>query len=385
MSNETNTTETPTAPAVTPPAPPTFRTERRILYLFTRTPLHVGAGASVGAIDQPIQRERHTGFPIIPGSTLKGVFADERTEIYDEPLKDEKGQSKKDAAGNRLTERRSRRKPDGLWLFGKESNADFAAGAIQFGEARLLAFPIRSAKGSFAWVTCPLILKRAARDGIIDRSLIPQFPTPASGQPDNSDEVAFFAANGPLALGDKIVLEEYTFTRTGSHEAADLGAEMEKLLADPVWQEVIDHLVILSNGMMTFFATTACEVTQHVRIEDVTGTADGGGLFNQENVPSETLFYAPLHAFSEFGKHLKTDQDQSRPPRTATEAIREFWPKPAETRLFQFGADATTGLGQCTVRLHNPASSLPGAGSTIPPPTNSQALKSPAQSSPADR
>ena len=28
----------------------------RILYLFTRTPLHVGAGASVGAIDQPIQR-----------------------------------------------------------------------------------------------------------------------------------------------------------------------------------------------------------------------------------------------------------------------------------------------------------------------------------------
>ena len=40
----------------------------RILYLFTRTPLHVGAGASVGAIDQPIQRERHTGFPVIPAS-----------------------------------------------------------------------------------------------------------------------------------------------------------------------------------------------------------------------------------------------------------------------------------------------------------------------------
>ncbi|MCX6916527.1 MAG: RAMP superfamily CRISPR-associated protein, partial [Verrucomicrobia bacterium] len=48
-----------------------------ILYLFTRTPLHVGAGASVGAIDQPVQRERHTGFPIIPASSLKGTFADQ--------------------------------------------------------------------------------------------------------------------------------------------------------------------------------------------------------------------------------------------------------------------------------------------------------------------
>ena len=48
----------------------------RLLYLFTRTPLHVGAGASVGAIDQPIVRERPTGLPIIPGSSLKGVLAD---------------------------------------------------------------------------------------------------------------------------------------------------------------------------------------------------------------------------------------------------------------------------------------------------------------------
>ena len=48
----------------------------QILYLFTRTPLHVGAGASVGAIDQPIIRERHTGFPVIPASSLKGTFAD---------------------------------------------------------------------------------------------------------------------------------------------------------------------------------------------------------------------------------------------------------------------------------------------------------------------
>jgi hypothetical protein len=31
--------------------------QTKVLYLFTRTPLHVGAGSSVGAIDQPVQRE----------------------------------------------------------------------------------------------------------------------------------------------------------------------------------------------------------------------------------------------------------------------------------------------------------------------------------------
>ena len=51
--------------------------KQRLLYLFTRTPLHVGAGASVGAIDQPIIRERHTGFPVIPATSLKGTFADD--------------------------------------------------------------------------------------------------------------------------------------------------------------------------------------------------------------------------------------------------------------------------------------------------------------------
>ena len=48
----------------------------KLLTIFTRTPLHVGAGSSVGAVDQPIFRERHTRFPVIPGSALKGVLAD---------------------------------------------------------------------------------------------------------------------------------------------------------------------------------------------------------------------------------------------------------------------------------------------------------------------
>jgi CRISPR-associated protein Cmr4 len=101
--------------------------ETRILALFTRTPLHVGAGASVGATDQPIVRERHTRSPVIPGTSLKGVLAD----LWP-------------AAGE------GKRTGDAIWLFGAEDAKAASAGALLIGEAKLLAFPVRSAKGAFA-------------------------------------------------------------------------------------------------------------------------------------------------------------------------------------------------------------------------------------------
>ncbi|MBK9138135.1 MAG: type III-B CRISPR module RAMP protein Cmr4 [Verrucomicrobia bacterium] len=305
--------------------------QKKLLYLFTRTPLHVGAGASVGAIDQPIIRERHTGFPVIPATSLKGAFADQW------PL------SLRNAKGDlvRLTTKKQGEKhvidqtdpSDAAWLFGSDdANVSFA-GALLFSEARLLAFPVRSAKGSFAWISCPLILRRAKRDGVL---------TDLSNLPDPSDEQALFPAESPLALGDKVVLEEYTFTRANGFPQ-NLGSKLAALLPeDPVWAEVASRLVILSDGMMSFFAQNACEVAQHVRIDDDTGTAAGGALFNQENVPSETLFYAVLHATDGRGASYKS--------KTAKEALDAFAAK-LNGAPFQFGGDASTGLGWCTVKL----------------------------------
>lgn len=315
----------------------------QILYLFTRTPLHVGAGASVGAIDQPVQRERHTGFPIIPASSLKGSFAD---RWNDGPHKPDgkrflRVTTKMDEKNRKVLDKGS----DAAWLFGSDDSGHAAAGALLFGEARLLAFPIRSAKGSFAWITCPLMLQRASRDGVLDKGLIPSFPKPTDAQPDKSDELAFFAANGPLVFGDKIVLEEYTFTRTGNDEAEKVAYEMAKLFDDPVWAAIKDRLIILSDGMMSFFAQNACEVAQHVRISDETGTAAPGALFNQENVPSETVFYAVLSAT---GSRLKANGYEGK---TAEDALKSFGSKLAGDQPFQFGGDASTGLGYCSVKL----------------------------------
>jgi len=256
--------------------------DQRILYLFTRTPLHVGAGASVGAIDQPIVRERHTGFPIIPASSLKGTFADAwKGDLHDE--QNEKGEMRK------VRVMKDGTASDAAWLFGSDSDQHAAAGALQFSEARLLAFPIRSAKGSFDWITCPLMLQRATRDGVFEKTLIEKLPEPGD------HEALFNNGNeGKLNLTGKVVLEEYTFSYSEKPwlNLAKLAETLITLLpSDSIWREAESRLVILSNGMMSFFAQNACEIAQHVKISDETGTAVGGALFNQENVPSEAMFY----------------------------------------------------------------------------------------------
>jgi len=306
----------------------------RILTLFTRTPLHVGAGASVGAIDQPIIRERHTGLPIIPGSSLKGVLADLwHTETL--TTESEKGKPK---TSRDLTK-------DITWLFGSDDDKAASAGALSFGEARLLAFPIRSAKGSFAWITSPLLLARAARDGV------PGI-TPLTGDAlkmldgKDGDARALFDSAGPLSLGEKIVLEDYALTRAGTPAPA-LSDSLAALFPDEAYRGLLNaRLVIVSDGMMSFFARTACEIAQHVRINDATGTASEGGLFNQENAPADTLFYAVLHATS---PRSAAHRDAKKTPADALTALDTKLKEVAHT--LQVGGDATTGLGYCTARL----------------------------------
>lgn len=313
--------------------------KQRILYFLTHTPLHVGAGASVGAIDQPIQRERHTGFPIIPASSSKGSFADHWND-------------KLETQGEGDKAKQVRGKSDAAWLFGSDdANASFA-GALLFGEARVLAFPIRSAKGSYAWITCPLMLQRAARDGVFGKESSaneknePLDQIYALSEPD--DVKAIFQPNGKLALGandsKQIVLEEYCLTHTGTYPDK-LASALAKLVSDTAFDSIKERLVILSNGMMTHFVTTACEIAQHVCISDETGTAKGTGLFNQENVPADTLFYSVLRATPGRGEHFKDKK--------AEKALTEFETKVRTIQVFQFGGDASTGLGFCSVTITN--------------------------------
>jgi CRISPR-associated protein Cmr4 len=275
------------------------------LYLFTRTPLHVGSGDSVGAIDQPIQRERHTRYPIIPGSSIKGVLRDhfERDKDTQAAVTD---------------------------LFGKgneDGDKKFEAGKISFGEAQLILFPVRSARGSFALATCVHALSRLKRDGSLKLAL-PIAP---------EDNHCLAGDKLILTRGSErgVVLEEYRFAPDGSGFPKEWEDHLTSLLDDAVLQGARGRFVLLSDGDFSHYAENACQISQHVRINDETGTADsaGGGLFNEETVPSEALFAATL--------------TELRAPKNGNPVFEKL----RQEQLIQFGGNGTTGLGFCTMKL----------------------------------
>jgi len=285
---------------------------KMIMTLFARTPVHVGAGNSVGAVDSPVMRERHTRIPIIPGSSLKGVLADLWNDDYEKV--NEKTVRKSDTTSS--------------WLFGNESDDAASAGALLIGEARVLAFPVRSAKGMFAWVTCPLALRRFKRE-----------TGAAFDIPEIKGENAF--ASQTLEIKGNIILEEYVFKIIGMPKP-DLLEELKPLVAnDSVWEGISDQLVIVSDEIFQHFCEHACEVVTRIRIDDETGVVAKGALFNLEQVPSETLFYTTIMAQNEKkkGGGTRTDGD-------ALSALKEQLEK---EQYIQVGGDATTGLGICTV------------------------------------
>lgn len=47
---------------------------RQLVFYYAVTPIHMGAGSAIGAIDSPIQREVHTQHTMFAGSGLKGAL-----------------------------------------------------------------------------------------------------------------------------------------------------------------------------------------------------------------------------------------------------------------------------------------------------------------------
>lgn len=286
----------------------------KVLYLFTRTPLHVGAGTSVGAIDQPIQRERHSRHPIIPGSSIKGVLR------YTAASLDGLDEAKiNDMFGPELT--------------GENADKDARAGELVFGEARPLAFPVRSAKGAFAFITCPLVLQRFSRENnALKLSDVPQ--------PD--DQTCLAGSRVVLADKKKVVLEEYAFSMNGSFPT-DWEAALKGLIADPVWKEVTGRLVLLSDGDFSHFVATTTEISHHIKIDPRTGAVAKGMLFDLESVPAETLFFAPVQVVAR--------PVNSKKGHYQTESAKELDGLLERHPVLQFGGNSTTGRGFCSVKL----------------------------------
>lgn len=132
--------------------------------------------------------------------------------------------------------------------------------------------------------------------------------------------------------GEKVIFEEYPLSVSGTIDAAMVAA-LSGLCADAVWAELPNRLAVVSDELFQYFAENACEIANHNRINDETGVVVNGALFSQENVPGETLFYGVMNAME--GAHL--DLLEARLHKVGD--------------LLQVGADATTGLGWCSIAL----------------------------------
>ena len=284
----------------------------RMLYLHALTPLHTGTGQAVAVIDLPIARERATGWPVVPASGLKAVLRD--------ALDDGSNREWIEVAFGPPTERASE-----------------SAGGLHFADQRILCFPVRSFFGTFAYATCPLALTRFVRDchaaGI---------PVPFGDTRPLVDEMAAkIPQNGRLVRNGKIYLEDLDLDSQPSEEAGSVAEGLARVLfADGTDKQGFrERLAIVSDLVFDFLSETATEVTARVRLKDDTKTVDSGGLWYEESVPAEAIFYGPV---------LVAPQRRGE----AGEMLKPF--DEADGMLVQIGGKASVGRGLCRLMVGQP-------------------------------
>lgn len=272
-----------------------------ILFLHALSPLHPGTGQGVGSIDLPIARERATGIPYLPGSSIKGVL--------------------RDSASSQLDKEKL------LALFGPETaNASDHAGAAAFGDARLLLFPVRSVAGVFAYVSSPYLLERFAREARFTGLEPPQLPSAPT-----STEACHLAQGSQLKSGPKVFLEDLDLS---PQESPEVGG-WEDWLSQQSAALVKGRLCLVHDDVMTFLLETATEVVARIRLEDETKTVAQGALWYEESLPAESLLYSLLSLGSSWRKGVAVVLDDLRPLLSVA----------------QFGGKASVGRGLCRLRL----------------------------------
>ena len=292
---------------------------KHLLSLYTRTPLHVGCGTSVDVVDLPIMRERITNFPMIPSTSIKGVLRQAGRDFFATDAGAKAGYTKTTndvLFGNKDDTQKDAKDKDILH-----------AGCIQIMEAKLLAFPVRSLAGCFAWLTCPAALHRFQRD---------------TGKTFDIPDVAkdeAIVAKGSELVGEgqnKVVLEEYALNSKHDEKHTKVVETLQPLLTDTLWLDKLEkRLAILHDEDFQHFASTCTEVVARIVINPETRT--NTNLFNQENVPCETLFYTVLQVL----KARRNGSDGA--PGDHLVALLMANP------TLQIGGDETTGHGFCEV------------------------------------
>jgi len=284
----------------------------RLTFVHALSPLHAGTGQGASVIDLPIAREKATGLPFLPGSSLKGTL---RARCS--------GQNCPKVFG-----------PDAAEIQ-TDSNQ---ASAAQFSDQRLLLLPVRSLVGTFAWVTSPYVLRRLARD-IEDAGVnAPAEPIPNI---QSTDACAIATDTSKIEIGSKVYLEDLELdaqTSTGASKWAEWIGE-RVFPNDKTWQQMLmDRICVVHDDVFNFMNDTATEITARIKLREDAKTVQEGGLWYEEALPTETILSGIMLA---------------TPTKTAGITAQEVFTVLQELtgKTLQFGGKATVGRGLCRVQL----------------------------------
>jgi CRISPR-associated protein Cmr4 len=314
--------------------------QKSTLFMLCETPLHAGSGDDLGIVDLPIQRERHTSFPKVESSSLKGALREAFENAHDKSNNkdfqmaihrtfgfDEKGKFAEATQNS----------------FGKD-NTQYS-GSLAFTDARLLLFPVKSMKGVFVWLTCPQVLNKFAADMAITGT-----PFSTLGQLQSipiTDGNALVASDKPM-VNTVVVLEEYAFNATVNNAVRDFAVELSTIVFGDndltYWKGLLqNNLVVLSDNDFRDFTLMSTEVITRTKIDNETGTVQDGALFTEEFLPNDSVLYSLVFASDEYGKNRKTED---------ANWVMDFFQKEIDTMgFFQLGGNATLGKGIIRTQL----------------------------------
>jgi CRISPR-associated protein Cmr4 len=229
----------------------------RLIGLLAETSVHPGAGQSADIIDLPVAREAATGYPVVPGSSVKGALADYARDP--------------DFVFNKAD-----------FIFGKQDDA----GALLVSDARLLLLPVRSLTSAYKWVTCPHLIERWQRD--CGRTGIEKTAALSS--------VSVVSGNFLGKETDALFLEERQFkpmTDPPEDLFSSLVTAIHPLIKHPATRDRLrDQLVIISNDDFAWFAKNGLGVQARNALKRETKESEN--LWYEEYIPADALFYAML-------------------------------------------------------------------------------------------
>ncbi|MDO5411748.1 MAG: type III-B CRISPR module RAMP protein Cmr4 [Lachnospiraceae bacterium] len=317
-----------------------------LMIMRAMTPVHAGCGSDLGIIDLQIQREKHTNFPKIESSGIKGCIREACEEI---------AASKEDVYNihnifgyDKDSKNCYYSVSGGMVDISAEVKLSFKkkeqfAGAIGFTDGKILLFPVISACGVFAYATCEMVLKRFFEEAAFSDC---GFEQTKRFRPENDGEV-WCSSLCELKMEDRIIVEEYTYTpKTNEH----IEVLIKKLSQFTGLEEglLMEKLIIVSDDDFKDFVTMNTEVITRTKIDNITGAVADGALFTEEYLPVETIMYSTVMysaVFSQVSFEGGQNQQGGISCCTAAEVKQAFRKMVSECPIIQLGSGATIGKG----------------------------------------